>query len=151
MPPGLPPSLAGYNLSQFKGPGAVRRPMMGSMGTKRNLGTGRAAMPEPVVENVESNSEKVYNGITSNLSGQSPNRAILNYINNHIEEFPQHRIDELIAYAKDKGVNFGELTIPTAEKKGIFSGGRSRMRTRKMRRGTRKMRARKGKSRRSRR
>jgi hypothetical protein len=122
-----------------------------SMGT-RNLGTGRAAMPEPEVEpevkNFPSNSETLYNKITSDLGGLSPGRVIVNYINNHLEEFPQHRINELIEYAVGKRVNFDELTIPGAEKKGIASHGG---RTRKMRRGTRKMRARKGKSRRSRR
>jgi hypothetical protein len=116
----------------------------GSMGTSRNLGTGRAAMPEPTVENVQSNSENLYEMIMSKLQGQSPGRAIVNFINGNKENFPQPRIDELITYAKEKGVDFSKLTIPTAEKKGLFSGGRSR----KMR--TRKMRARKGKSRRSR-
>lgn len=150
MPPSLPPSLAGYSLNEFKGPGAVSRGLnTRSMGTRRNLGTGRAAMP--AVENVQSNSENLYEMIMSNLQGQSQGRAIVNYINANKKDFPQSRINELIVYAKEKGVNFGELTIPTAEKKGLFSGGRSRMRTRKIRKGSRKMRARKGKSRRSRR
>ena len=120
----------------------------GSTGTSRNLGTGRAAMPKPAVENVQSNSENLYEMIMSKLQGQSPGRAIVNFINGNKENFPQYRIDELIEYAIGKGVDFSKLTIPTAEKKekkGLFSGGR----TRKMR--TRKMRARKGKSRRSRR
>ena len=121
---------------------------MGNTGTSRNLGTGRAAMPKPAVENVQSNSENLYEMIMSKLQGQSPGRAIVNFINGNKGNFSQSRINELIEYAKGEGVDFRNLTIPTAEKKekkGLFSGGR----TRKMR--TRKMRARKGKSRRSRR
>ena len=118
----------------------------GSTGTSRNLGTGRAAMPKPAVENVQSNSENLYEMIMSKLQGQSPGRAIVNFINGNKGNFSQSRINELIEYAKGEGVDFRNLTIPTAEKTGIASHGG---RTRKMR--TRKMRARKGKSRRSRR
>jgi hypothetical protein len=101
-------------------------------------------------EEVKSNSETLFEHIKSNSGGQSEGRAIVNYINNHMAEFTQPRIQELVEYAQGKGVSFEGLTIPSAPVKkglfGIFSGGRRR--TRKMRKSRRSG---KGKSRRSRR
>jgi len=112
-------------------------------------------------QEVKSNSETLFDQIKSNLGGQSEGRAIVNYINNHMAEFTQPRIQELVEYAQGKGVSFEGLTIPSAPVKkglfGIFSGGRTRKTRRSGKGKTRRSgkgktrRSGKGKSRRSRR
>lgn len=121
----------------------------------RNLGPSQAG--EELGSPPASQAESDYNDAIRLYPDSSAARAVIYYINNNrnLFEFDQPRITELIEYAKTKGVNFDNLTIPVAATKvpgtlygtrviGPWSkGGRKSRKSR-----TRKSRTRKSRSRR---